>query len=230
MIEEQEFIIEGRLANEIQKANVAMGRFEKSTEEAAEASRRLRIDQKGFADASARRASTGIFSAAGAQTAKRNVADLEKGLKNLNTQTAGLNSSFTTLFRLIATTVVLRSFVESIRRLTGLFTEFNSVIEQSRLGIASLLSASGTISDPFGNVLTGADALETSLVIAEEQTKKLRVEALKTAATYEELLEAFQVSVAPGLTAGLDIDEIRKVDKKQMEVPKNVTSKAISKK
>jgi len=47
--------------------------------------------------------------------------------------------------------------------------------------------------------------------VARQQVALLRQDALKTTATFEQLLDTFQVAIAPGFAAGLNIDEIRRL-------------------
>lgn len=87
---------------------------------------------------------------------------------------------------------------------------FNAEIEQAELGIATLLTATGVIRDANGNVRRSAEALNLAQGEARRQLRLLRIEGLRTAATFEQLAETFQVGLAPGLAAGLDVDQVRR--------------------
>jgi plasmid maintenance system antidote protein VapI len=87
--------------------------------------------------------------------------------------------------------------------------QFNSFIETSRLGIASLIVAQTDLSDASGKPLQGMQALTAATVLAEDQMTKLRIAGLETAATTEQLADAFQQAVGAGLSAGLNLDQIR---------------------
>lgn len=86
---------------------------------------------------------------------------------------------------------------------------FNKQIEQSKLGIAALITASARIEDPFGRAVDTARAFAFAQGEAARQVQQLRKDALATEATYEQLLETFQVAIAPGLAGGMALDEIR---------------------
>lgn len=125
----------------------------------------------------------------------------------------------------------LTQFLFTFRRLVGVFAVFQAVrvafngvvgslkeavqfsarLEQTTLGIASVIAAVATVSTASGGA---ADAVR-KLALAQEEAKKqvsqLRVEALRTSASFEELAETFQVAIGPGLQAGLTLDEIRKL-------------------
>lgn len=110
---------------------------------------------------------------------------------------------------------ILAAFTAARFAITGFFAgvreaiEFNKNIQQAQLGIASLFLAVGQVRNEMGDVVTGAEGLSTALKIAKTQTELLRKDALSTAATFDELLQTFQIGLAPGLAAGLSPDEIR---------------------
>lgn len=89
--------------------------------------------------------------------------------------------------------------------------EFNAAMEDARLGIASIITSMANVRDAGGNMVEGPDALRVSLKLAEDQLFKLRIAGLETAATTRELAEAFQQAIGPGLSAGLNLDQIRNI-------------------
>lgn len=89
--------------------------------------------------------------------------------------------------------------------------EFNQLIETAILGVASIITASAELRDSQGKAVKGAEALAGAYKLAEDQIQKIRIAGLQTAATTEQLAEAFQQATGPGLAAGLNLDQIRKV-------------------
>lgn len=89
--------------------------------------------------------------------------------------------------------------------------DFNRTVESATLGIATLITAQAELRDSSGRLLDDTEALGAAQAIAADQTLQLRIAGLKTAATTEELTEAFQGAVGVGLRYGLTLDEIRKV-------------------
>jgi len=89
--------------------------------------------------------------------------------------------------------------------------EYNSMVERSKLGIASVVSAVGEITDAQGKMLTGQEAFNASVILAGDIQKNLQKDALLTAATFSELADTFQIAIAPGLQAGLNLDQIEKL-------------------
>lgn len=118
-------------------------------------------------------------------------------------------------FRRLVTTLIFfeaaRFALEGIRSLVGGTIEFASALEQATLGVATLLTALGGIDDSTGLALQGIEALTAAEQISENQLRQLRVEALQTAATFDQLAQTFQVAIAPGVTGGLNLDQIRRV-------------------
>jgi hypothetical protein len=122
-------------------------------------------------------------------------------------------------FRNIALrTIAYLGVVRGFSAITGAFRnainaglEYNETIEQSRLAIASLITAQADLYDETGRQLQGVEALDAAYVAATDQVRKLRVAGIQTAATTKELVDAFQQAVGAGLATGLTLDEIRTV-------------------
>ena len=134
---------------------------------------------------------------------------LREGLRGASRQG---NNLFFTLRRLIGALAffeLLRRGTEAFNDLVGAGLRFNDTIESSVLGIAGLVTALSDVRDPFGESVNQATELDLALGIAREQVAALRQDSLRTVATFEELLDTFQVAVGPGLAAGLNLDEIR---------------------
>lgn len=89
--------------------------------------------------------------------------------------------------------------------------QFNALIERAELGVASLFTAVGEVRDPFGNLVSRSQQLAQAQAEARRQTQLLRADSLQTLATFEQLLDTFQVAVAPGFAAGLGVDQIRQL-------------------
>lgn len=88
--------------------------------------------------------------------------------------------------------------------------EYLAALEQIELGTGALIAQLSEIK-ANGLVLNGADKVNAGIELAKEQMKKLRVDAINTTATFEQLGEVFQAAVGSGLGAGLTLDEIRQI-------------------
>lgn len=87
---------------------------------------------------------------------------------------------------------------------------FNAALEDARISLAALVAGTGKVT--MGGVeLTGIEEYKTGLTVADDIIKKLRMEAVKTTATFEDLIAAFSTAVGPGLSAGLDTDQILRI-------------------
>ena len=143
----------------------------------------------------------------------------EQAQRRLQMQSARTTAS------LGANTSALRSYVGQVVRYAALYggirlfsgfirqgLRFNEILESARLGIASIITATSNVFEPVSDrLVVGAEALEVAMAGAENQVNKLRIAGLQTAATTEELVQAYQSAVAAGIGAGLNLDEIRKV-------------------
>ena len=83
-------------------------------------------------------------------------------------------------------------------------------LEQARIGIASIVASVATLNRD-GVRLEGVDALNAALPLASEQIEKIRIDALQTALTFEQISQGFLQAIGPGLSAGLNLDQIRKI-------------------
>lgn len=118
--------------------------------------------------------------------------------------------TFRRLFGVLALFQAARAIFTAFTDFIKAGIEFNRVIESTRLGIASLIIAVGQVRDSQGNLVENAQAFLLAQTEAVRQQRLLRAESLKTTATFEQLLETFQVALGPGIGAGLKIDEVRK--------------------
>jgi hypothetical protein len=134
--------------------------------------------------------------------------------KTTNRTRKSANSLLFTFRRIVGTLAVFtlaREAVQSFRDLVGAGVQFNDQIQISEIAIAGLVSAVGDVRDEFGKSVEASEELALSQKLARTQIQLLRQDALRTTATFEQLLDTFQVAVAPGFAAGLDIDEIRQL-------------------
>lgn len=128
--------------------------------------------------------------------------------------TAGANSFSQMLGALrsfLAALAVFASITASINQVVSASVIFNKALETSRLGIASLLSAQMEFTTAQGRALGGTEKLNAALSQSDKIIKQLQIDNLQTAATFEQLVRAYQQALAPGLEVGLTPDQIRKI-------------------
>jgi hypothetical protein len=134
---------------------------------------------------------------------------LRTGLDATALRANRISFTFRRLISILAAFTIVRRLTQGFVGLVREAVTFNANIEQATLGIASLLTAVGDVRDAFGGAVTPAQALELATRASRKQIQLLRVEALQTSATFKDLVDTFQVALAPGFQAGLNIDEIR---------------------
>ncbi len=89
---------------------------------------------------------------------------------------------------------------------------FNSMIEDTQNGIAAIVSANQRLVDSQGNVVAGTRAVEFAMQQARKVQADLKVDALQTNFSFQQLVETFQSAVGPGMAAGVkSIDGVRQV-------------------
>lgn len=126
-----------------------------------------------------------------------------------------------TTIGLVALVAAFAAAVPAVLALGAAGLQANAQLEQVRLGIASVVASVGTLKTSGGVKLEGVDALNASLPLAQKQLNALRVDALQTALEFKDIAPAFLQAIGPGLSAGLNLDQIRKtvVDVSQLIVP-----------
>jgi hypothetical protein len=140
---------------------------------------------------------------------RRSLRDFLTTLAATDAQSQKTQSNIGRLFGAFAAVFVVRRVIRTFAEAVSSLVRVNAEIEQAELSIAALFTAVGEIRDPFGETADSARALVLSQKEARRQTNLLRQDALRTTATFRTLLDTFQVAIAPGLTSGLDLDQIR---------------------
>jgi len=133
-------------------------------------------------------------------------AELKKSGENANR----ISFTFRRLFGILAAFAAARVAIQGFKDLVRSSLDFNRRLEQANLGVASLLLAVGDLRGEMGETVDISERFILAQAEARKQVQLLRKDALTTTATFEELLETFQVGLAPGVQAGLDVNEIRR--------------------
>lgn len=136
-------------------------------------------------------------------------ARLDRNLKRTSKTTSGLVFKFRRLVGTLAVFTIARKAVQGFNTLVASGLRFTDTVQASTLGVAGLINTLSQVRDEQGNLVTGAEAFNVAIGISRKQINALRVDSLRTVATFEQLLDTFQVAVGPGLAAGLGLDEIR---------------------
>ena len=160
-----------------------------------------------------RTATTQARAASVAAEAARKNADSTKQLNRSLRETEGsanrIAFTFRRLFGIFAAFALVREGVAGFTALVGSAISFNRTVEDSQIGIQALITSLTKARDASGRLLEGPQAFAAAGEEARRQIDLLRVDSLRTVATFEDLIVTFQTALGPGLAAGLQIDQIR---------------------
>jgi len=144
-----------------------------------------------------------------AKKAEAAQARLNRKIKVTDNSAQQLLFTFRRLVGVLALFTLARQLSQGFVALVKSGFEFNQTLERSRLGIAGIITAVADVRDEQGKLLEGAEAFLAAQTAARRQQQLLRQDALSTTATFQELLDAFQIALGPGLAAGFNLDQVR---------------------
>lgn len=136
---------------------------------------------------------------------------LDGGSNDANKSANFLINTFERLFLRVVIVGAIRKAASEFAAFVGEMITFNASVETATLGISSLLLALGHMKDATGADTNSVRSFTLANAEASKQIALLRVDALKSASTFENLVKTYQTAIAPGLQAGLNLDEIRKL-------------------
>lgn len=120
----------------------------------------------------------------------------------------GLQRQITGLTAMIAGAAGVAGFGALIKQ----GVEFNKTMEDTKGGIAGVLLMTREYVDATGKVVTGQKAMSAAFAEASGIQEKLKKDALSTAASYTELVQAFQSSIGPASAAGVtNLEQLREI-------------------
>lgn len=99
---------------------------------------------------------------------------------------------------------LLREIKDTAVAVLGPGFNFNKTMEQNQLGMAGILQSMTLIN---GKAVDFSQAMS----ISSDMMKKLQQDAMRTAASTEDLVEVFRAILAPGINAGMTLDQIRQI-------------------
>lgn len=99
---------------------------------------------------------------------------------------------------------ILREVKDATVALLGPGFGFHKNMETNKLGMAGILQSMTLIDGK-------AVDFNQALAISSDMMKKLQMDALRTAASTEDLAEVFRAILAPGINAGMSLDQIRQL-------------------
>jgi hypothetical protein len=137
---------------------------------------------------------------------------LRELFRNITSGETGVNRisfTFRRLFGILAAFTIARRGIQGLSQLIRSLVTTNAELESVEVGLAGVISAVAEVRGIDGALLGVEDSFRAAQGEASRQLRFLRVEALKTVATFEELSEAFQTAIGPGLASGFNLDQVR---------------------
>jgi hypothetical protein len=147
-----------------------------------------------------------------AATTKQAVTGQKRTRSEVKKTEGSYSRLFQTFRRIIGAYAVFAAFRFTRDQFGNLIREglqFNDVVDKAALGIGGLIQSLGEVTLDGQNIADPAERFAAATELAKDQIFALRQESLKTQATFEQLLDTFQVAVGPGLSQGLQLDEVR---------------------
>lgn len=81
--------------------------------------------------------------------------------------------------------------------------DFNRAAESAPIAFAAIISSQAKLEDNSGKLLKGQEAYNAALVLSRDLYAQLLVKGQETAASNEQLINAFQITLSSGLAAGV---------------------------
>jgi len=138
-------------------------------------------------------------------------AELNKNLQGAKDQLNSFFSSIKAIGAGIGLTWGIAELVREMKSLVSAGIQYNSTVEQQILGIGSLIAATGDVLDAEGRRLAGMEKINAAMEISRGLYEQLRLAAIKTTGTTQELIDVFQSMLAPGREAGLALEQMVKL-------------------
>lgn len=144
----------------------------------------------------------------GASQAVNQLDAINKSVQGVQRSVDDLGGSFASAAKQVLALVGAYQALEGMKGFVQRGVEFNSSIEQSRIGMGSLITAMVTLQDEQGRVLEGQEKYAAAQGIAADMMKEIQRLGLETTATTQELVQGVQNVMGSALQAGLKLEQI----------------------
>lgn len=146
----------------------------------------------------------------GANQASSTLDAIAKKADSASASTDRLGSSIASAAKQVLALVGAYKALEGMKGFVRRGIEFNSTIEQSRIGMASLIATMAKLQDEQGRTLEGAEKYAAAQSVAADMMKEIQRLGLETTATTQELVQGVQNVMGSALNAGLKLEQIPK--------------------
>ena len=146
----------------------------------------------------------------GANQASSTLDAIAKKADSASDSTNQLGSSIASAAKQVLALVGAYKALEGMKGFVQRGIEFNSTIEQSRIGMASLIATMAKLQDEQGRTLEGAEKYAAAQSVAADMMKEIQRLGLETTATTQELVQGVQNVMGAAMNAGLKLEQIPK--------------------
>jgi lambda family phage tail tape measure protein len=146
----------------------------------------------------------------GANQANSTLDAIAKKADSASDSTNQLGSSLASAAKQVLALVGAYKALEGMKGFVRRGIEFNSTIEQSRIGMASLIATMAKLQDEQGRTLEGAEKYAAAQSVAADMMKEIQRLGLETTATTQELVQGVQNVMGAAMNAGLKLEQIPK--------------------
>ena len=146
----------------------------------------------------------------GANQASSTLDAIAKKADSASASTDRLGSSIASAAKQVLALVGAYKALEGMKGFVRRGIEFNSTIEQSRIGMASLIATMAKLQDEQGRTLEGAEKYAAAQSVAADMMKEIQRLGLETTATTQELVQGVQNVMGAAMNAGLKLEQIPK--------------------
>ena len=146
----------------------------------------------------------------GASQANSTLDAIAKKADGASASTDQLGSSIASAAKQILALAGAYKALEGMKGFVQRGIEFNSTIEQSRIGMASLIATMAKLQDEQGRTLEGAEKYAAAQSVAADMMKEIQRLGLETTATTQELVQGVQNVMGAAMNAGLKLEQIPK--------------------
>lgn len=146
----------------------------------------------------------------GANQANSTLDAIAKKADSASASTDRLSSSIASAAKQVLALVGAYKALEGMKGFVQRGIEFNSTIEQSRIGMASLIATMAKLQDEQGRTLEGAEKYAAAQSVAADMMKEIQRLGLETTATTQELVQGVQNVMGAAMNAGLKLEQIPK--------------------
>ena len=150
------------------------------------------------------------FNDKGAVTGVRRLNQIGAAASNTEKEVRSLEQSLKSAAQSVLALVGAYKAIGAMKGFVQRGLEFNSSIESSRIGIASLITGMVKLEDAQGKTLEGAEKYAAAQEIAADMMKEIQRLGLETTATTQELVQGVQTIMGPAVQAGMTLKDIPK--------------------